>query len=472
MFVPRCIETFDAVYGILKAGGIFVPIDPNLSAGAVATLLHDCGIRHLITHQKKSRVLGKLVQKDTPLECMIGIKPDWEYPKSLRLFCWNDFANEGDSLPKVDLQPNDPAYIMYSSGSTGRPKGITHTHASGLSYSRLSIETYDVTPDDVIANHSPISFDMSTFGYFTSVLAQSTCVLIPEAHTKFPSSLAKLVEQERITIWYSVPLALIQLLLRTDLNSFDMTSIRWVKFGGEPFSPKHLKALMKAWPQARFSNVYGPAEVNQCTFYHVPRAYAERKDNTPIPIGKIWNDTRGLIVDQDDKIIENGRAGELLVCSPTMMQGYWARPERNETAFYQHRNGDGKTDTYYRTGDLVQRQADGNLMILGRKDRQVKVRGYRIELDEIENAIGSLAEIEEVGVYCIATDDDKEIHASVIPKDHTECDPEQIKSNLSDLLSPYAIPTKILLVDQLPRTVSGKIDRAQLSSAAEGSTQR
>lgn len=467
VFMPRCVETSEAVYGILKAGCIFVPIDSNLSAGGVATLVNDCGIRHLLTHQKKSYVLAKLVRKSTTLECLIGVSATFEVG-SIRVFPWNAFSNEDVLSQTGSMRPEDPAYIMYSSGSTGQPKGITHTHFSGLSYSQLSIETYNVTSADVIANHSPINFDMSTFGYFTSCLAGATTVLIPTAYTAFPSSLAKLIEDERITIWYSVPLALIQLLLRTSLDQYDLSTIRWVKFGGEPFPPKHLRALMRAWPHARFSNVYGPAEVNQCTFYHVPPTYAKDPNNLPIPIGEVWNETFGLILDQDDQIILNGKVGELLISSPTMMHGYWGRPERTNSSLWQLNEGDGKIRVYYKTGDLVKRTTDGNLMFIGRKDRQVKIRGYRIELDEIENAFNSLPDIEEAGVFCVVIGDTKEIRAAAILKDGAKTDSEQIKLLLSDQLSQYAIPASIQLVEKFPRTTSGKIDRNQLKKEAEG----
>ena len=146
--------------------------------------------------------------------------------------------------------------------------------------------------------------------------------MIPEAYTKIAASLAQLLEAQGVTIWYSVPLALIQLLQRGLIETRDLSRIRWVLFGGEPFPVKHLQELMRRWPQARFSNVYGPADVNQCT-------------DQPVPLGAVWQNTEGLILAPDDTPVAPGAEGELVICSPTMMHGYWGRPELNNHAFYR-----------------------------------------------------------------------------------------------------------------------------------------
>ena len=355
----------------------------------------------------------------------------------------------------------DLAYIMYTSGSTGVPKGLMHTHRSGLAYARLSATTYGVCAEDRLGNHSPLHFDMSTFEYLTGPLQGAASIIIPEDVTFFPQSLARLIESEALTFWYSVPLALIQLLEQTDIAERTISSLRWVLFGGEIFSPKYLRRLMRMWPQARFSNVYGPAEVNQCTFYHVPPIAPE--DDRPVPIGKVWPNADGLVVDEADETVPAGNPGELLVRAPTMMEGYWNRPELNARAFYDTEAAPGFRHRYYRTGDLVQAREDGELLFLGRKDRQVKVRGYRVELDEIESALARQAEVIEAAAFVVPkTEHEKGIVAAVLLQPDSGLTADALRLALAATLPTYAVPEYIVSRERLPRTTSGKTDRRAL----------
>jgi len=466
VFMPRCIETAVAVYGILKAGAVVVPMDPNLQAGATLQLARDCQIRHLISHPAKSRVIKKICCESSDLECVIGSNIESHQDESIRFLNWDAFQDLDQPKPASGvIRPEHPAYMMYSSGSTGKPKGITHSHFSGLSYARLSVETYNVDANDIIANHSPINFDMSTFGYFTSCVAGATTLIVPESQTKMPASLSQLIESERVTIWYSVPLALIQMYLHGNLKARDLSSLRWVKFGGEAFTPKYLKALMKLWPTARFSNVYGPAEVNQCTYFHVPEEYAADDSDEPLPIGRTWDETDGFVIDDSGSEVLPGEIGELVVASPTRMLGYWGRDELSEQSLF--RFSDHRSDkVFYRTGDLVIKRPDGNLMFMGRRDRQVKVRGYRVELDEVENALNSHPQVQEAAAFCIQGTDSREIRASVIVHQDADIDPSSLKLFLRDTLSPYSIPSRLVFVDGFPRTSSEKIDRVALARNA------
>lgn len=485
IFMPRELRSAVAVYGITKAGAAFVPIDPHVPAGGLRRLIDDCGIRVLVTARQQRKTLAKLAASRRSeggaldLETLIGLdaaelEPQTADPEPLRTLPWSAVDEEDpDSPPDVFMMEGDLAYLMYSSGSTGRPKGIVHTHRSGMAYARLSKHAYGVHAEDRIGNHSPLHFDMSTFGYFTAPLAGATTVLIPEAHTKLTASLSQLMEDERLTIWYSVPLALIQLRARGVLKSRDLTSLRWVLFGGEPFARQHLAALMARWPQARFSNVYGPAEVNQCTHYHVPPIERGSADASPVPIGRVWRNTEGLVLDAEDQEIDGaGEAGELVIRSPTMMRGYWARPELDAKAFYRRRAA-GFEQVFYRTGDLVRRQDDGELLFLGRMDRQVKVRGYRLELDEIERTLMSHDSVLEAGVVPMRDGGEASevtgLYAGVRARPEApELDLETLRAFLAEVLSWYAVPKNLEQLEDFPRTTSGKIDRRALQLRAEG----
>jgi len=456
--LPRCLESPVAVHGIMKAGAVFVPIDPWLPESAVVRLLADCGVRHLITHDVPWAL------SDSSLETIIGPEAvDGLIP----VLPWTTLdAFPADRCPDVRTTERDLAYIMYTSGSTGRPKGIMHTHRSGLSYAELSVHTYDVRSEDRIGNHSPLHFDMSTFGYFAGPLAGATTVLIPEEYTKLPASLSQLMEVERLTIWYSVPSPLVQLHTRGALERRDLTSLRWIKYGGEPFPMKHLKALMEHWPHARFSNVYGPAEVNQCTWYHLQQGDADDPQQ-PVPIGRVWEDTDGLVIDPDDEPITNELPGELVIRSATMMQGYWNQAELTEKSFYTHSDGTDGDRVYYRTGDLVRRRLDGNLVFLGRLDRQIKTRGHRVELDDVEAALVSCDHVVEAAAWPV---DDGEgsrlIAAGVILDAESELTVIEVMSAVRKCLPAYAVPSQIDVHRDFPRTATGKIDRRALAESS------
>ena len=173
--------------------------------------------------------------------------------------------------PKTQPIEQDLAYILYTSGSTGDPKGIMHTHRSALAFARWAADEYGLRPADRLSNHAPLHFDLSTFDLFAGALAGATTVIIPEAVTRFPASVSKLMQDERISVWYSVPFALTQMLLRGNIGARDLTDLRWLLFAGEVFPTKYLRQLMAALPHVRFSNLYGPTETNVCTYYHVER---------------------------------------------------------------------------------------------------------------------------------------------------------------------------------------------------------
>ena len=437
-----------AVYGIFKAGAAYVPLDPRVPKERLHHIIADAGITTLITTEAEKQLLESMDLSTAGITHLVGID---DFP-GVTSTGWPEIFDREKMLCLDTLSEDSLAYIMYTSGSTGTPKGLMHTHGSGHAYARLSGELYGLRPGDRMANHSALHFDMSLFEFFAGPLHGATTVLIPEDVMMFPSSLASLIETEKITVWYSVPGALTGLLLKGNIESRDLSALRLVAFAGEPFHPRYLKILMPLCPTATFSNVYGPAEVNQCT--HFTFSSAADLDDNAIPIGKVWDDTHALIVDEHDQPTDSG---ELLIASPTMMQGYWAREDLNEKAFYTAEDG----TRYYRTGDLVSTQIDGNMLFLGRRDRQVKSRGYRIELDEIEAALTADQSVEEAAVIARPAEDDSNLIIAIVCGN--QMDVRQLRQALAESLPWYAVPHEIVTTDQLPRNATGKIDRMKLS---------
>lgn len=458
IYLNRSLETAIAIYGILYLGAVYVPLDPKVPIKRTQYLIDDCDIKVLIANPTQRRSLKELIKIKSSLQSIIGINQEW----SVNTIPWEDVLTKNENFhPSYSILGKDLAYIMYTSGSTGNPKGIMHTHASGLAYARLTASLYEINESDIIANHAPIFFDISTLGYFTGPLVGATTVILTDAHTILPTSLSQLIEQEKITIWYSVPLALIQMLQHGVLEERNYQSLRHILYAGEACPPRYLRPLMNIFDKARFCNVYGPAEVNQCTYYFLDQVPV---GDEPIPIGQVWGDTDFLVIDENEKILSLGDTGELLIRSATMMQGYWKNDQRTKQSLFERKKENDIIDVFYRTGDLVYLDENSILHFLGRKDHQVKIRGYRVELSSVEVALISHPAVSEVAVFTKEKEGEpKKIEAAVIVNESKEeISYKELVVFLKAKLPHYAIPEQIYFVDTFPRTGSGKVKRSAL----------
>jgi amino acid adenylation domain-containing protein len=449
----KTIELPVAVFGILSAGAAYVPLDPSAPASRIESLLLDCGIRVLISEPNRLRILRQL---GAGLSAIIGLEEATDLP--CRCIAWKEVFARSADIPGVMADPDSLAYVIYTSGSTGAPKGIMHSHSSAMAFAEAAAVTYGLSGDDRLSNFPPLHFDQSIFDFFSGPLAGATTVLITEDVMRFPANLAELIERVRLTVWYSVPMPLTRMLLDGVLEGRDLSSVRWILYGGEVFPPKYLRELLRLFPSATISNVYGPAETNQCTFFNFSRP--DQVDEGGAPIGPPWKWAKVKVVDPDHVRGPAIEQGELLVHSPTMMSGYWGG--RFPEVFVDIEEC-GEVCRYYRTGDLVRVDDDGCLFFLGRRDRMIKSRGQRVELDEVESVLNGLDQVSEVAVFTSPGDDGSpQIHAALIPTDESVT-VRSITLSLQSLLPPAAIPVHIRLVESFPRTTSGKIDRKALS---------
>ncbi|MEM9743402.1 MAG: amino acid adenylation domain-containing protein [Pseudomonadota bacterium] len=451
---PPSLWQVVAVHGCLYCGAVFVPLDPRAPAHRLSAILEDAGVTVVYADPGVGAVLLDLAA--TPAAA-IGVA------EGAATCVTHAEVLERTERPPANGSEAAPAYLMFTSGSTGRPKGLLHTHASGYAYVERVLETYSIDASDRCANFAPLHFDIATLGYLAAPTAGALTQLFSDAEQLFPTRVAAVVEAQALTLWYSAPYALQQLLKRSDFRDRDMTSLRWVLFGGEVFPPGEVAELMRALPEARFSNVYGPAEVNQCTFFHLETPPSA---DEIIPLGQPWADTELALLDDHAEVVEGPGSGELLVSTPTMMDGYWRQPELNDRAFYTLGSPPRR---FYRTGDRVQRRRDGSYAFLGRMDRQVKIRGYRVEPDEIEaQALRFEAVLECAVVPATTPRGDAYLALFAQTRDSADsggpADPVQgLRQHLAARLPTYAVPKELhLSTEPLPRNSSDKLDRRVL----------
>jgi amino acid adenylation domain-containing protein len=457
----KSAEAFLAMHAVVQRGAIAVPLDPGASADYLTAVVAETGCTVVLTHAPCA-ASARALAKSAHVRAVIGISgPD--DGAGTTTFIGASEVDKFDVASPVRTDPDDAAYIITTSGSTGRPKGICHTHGSALAYVEFKLAAYDFTAADRFADIAPNHFDISTQAMWVTPFIGATNVVVREPYQMLPASLAALAATERISVWYSVPYLLAQLLTRGNLDSHDLSHLRWVLFGGEAVSPQMLASLMAKWPTARFSNVYGPAEVNACTIFHLPGAPTA---DAIIPIGRPVADTEVRLLDTEQPdLAEPVAKGEVWVRSSTMMAGYWQRPELTDVAIVR----DSEGQRWYRTGDLAHLNKADELVFTGRRDHQVKVRGHRVELEAIETALEDDPTIDHaVATVARRGDGHDVLIAGVVPTDHISLDQAAVLLRVAERLPGYAIPVSLYPLSlPLPVTGSGKIDRRAVRAQLE-----
>ena len=444
--LPKSIASLASIFGILKTGAAYVPVDSTAPAARNGYIFANCGVRCVISGNPPGTGLDHAGTGSEPL-C------DHALLTGVSLVRGAPSAVAGTSEV-----PDGLAYILYTSGSTGHPKGVMLTHANALAFVDWCSEVFAPHENDRFSSHAPFHFDLSILDIYVSLKHGARLVLIGEEAGKQPKELAALISREKISVWYSTPSILRLLLESKDAAHQDYSALRYVFFAGEVFPIKHLRALQALWPTPRYFNLYGPTETNVCTWYEAPCPLPDDRTQ-PVPIGKVCSGDRAVLMDETHRPVAGSAEGELYVTGPSVTSGYWNLPERNAIAFFN----DAAGVQWYRTGDIVRQDDDGNYIYISRRDRMIKRRGYRVELGEIEAALYRHESITEAAVIALPDQDGgPTVKAFINWLGEERPSIIKLKRFCIENLPAYMIPDRFSVQASLPKTSTDKIDYQRL----------
>lgn len=439
--LERSPEMIAALLGIWKSGAAYVPLDPSYPPERLAFMVRDAGLRLLLTDQESVQWLGHAVE---------AIRMDGD---------WLTLGDEEAANPAAVATPADLAYVMYTSGSTGQPKGAMILHSGLTNYVHWAIDAYGFRPAGQVPLHSSIAFDLTVTSLYPPLLVGGGIDLLPES-SGMQSLVAAVRRGSRYDVLKITP-AHLELLSR-QLRPAEMAAVsQAIVIGGENLAAESLRPWRCHAPATRLFNEYGPTEtVVGCCVHEVQDG---DPDNGSIPIGRPIANTRLHVLDADQHPVPAGVTGELYIGGAGVARGYFNRAQVTAERFLPDPFDGAPGACLYRTGDLVRARADGILEYLGREDSQVKIRGYRIELGEIEANLLVHANVRAAAV--LAREDaegERQLAAYVVPDPRGLLTAGELQDFLKQRLPDYMIPRQCVLLDALPLTENGKIDRSAL----------
>ena len=446
--LPKSIAALELILGALAAGACYVPINHRLPFSQ----------KNKIFAEVKPHLL--VVPPTTPRDAITVPGLRFAACGPAAGACIGELHALSGAMPAI-ASPGGLAAILYTSGSTGDPKGIMLSEGNLASFVDWAAETFRMTSADRVTSLAPFHFDLSIFDIFCTLGRGGTVFLVDDHTLMFPGAIRALVADAGISVWYSVPTALMRLQGRRAMQG--LSSLRLVLFAGEVFPVPVLRQLMADLPDATYVNLYGPTETNVCTWYRLPGSPGTDRD--VIPIGQPCEHLEVTLRDPLGDEVGCGETGEICVSGAGVMMGYWQQPTMTESARFG-----GRADSY-KTGDYGFRRPDGMLMLIGRHDQQVKVRGHRLELLALEATLSAHSKVRDAVAVTTSQAGVCELVAFVTAKD--EPSPATIlRAFIAERLGPYYMPDRIEWLQEMPLTANGKIDRAALRAHAQASTQR
>jgi amino acid adenylation domain-containing protein len=437
--IERSLEMVVALLAILKAGGAYVPLDPGYPQERLAFMLSDTQVSVLLTQKE---LVAKL---PTHTAFVICLDADW-----------NPIAQNKKENLSTSVTADNLAYVMYTSGSTGTPKGVSVIHRGVV---RLVKETNYVhlTAEEIILQLAPISFDASTFEIWGCLLNGGRLVICPP-HTPSLEELGQIIQQYQVTtLWLTA--GLFHLIVDEKIDA--LKSLRQLLAGGDVLSVPHVQKFLQTVENCQLINGYGPTENTTFTCCHPITAPLQL--GVSIPIGRPIANTQVYILDNNLQAVAIGEVGELYIGGDGLARGYLNRPDLTAEKFISYSFDHNLATRLYKTGDLARYLPDGNIEFLGRIDNQVKIRGFRIELGEIEREIAQHPDVREIVV--LARQDEtgeKLLTAYIVPHSNSRYTNSKLRSFLQQQLPNYMMPSAFVMLESLPLTANGKVDRHKL----------
>lgn len=450
VILPKSAQMILGFYGAQYAGRAYVPTDAAAPTARLQKIIRNLHPSAIVTNEAIREKLAVLELADTPIfliEALLQTPPD-------------DPAVDQAYQACTDA---DPIYVMYTSGSTGEPKGVTIAHRGVINFALWAKKTFRWSRETVIANQAPLYFDVSVMDVYGALACAGRLILTPEILFQFPLKLPEFLRDHRVTHIYWVPTVMIHIANSGALSDVALPALKTVAFAGEVMPNLQLNIWRKALPGRLFANLYGPTETDVCTCYIADRAFT---DSEPLPIGKPIDNMRVLILDAQGQPVPPGETGEICVAGSGVNIGYWNNPSVTAAAFVPDPDRPFLRTQLYRTGDLGYRNGYGEIMFIGRKDGQIKVRGNRIELGEIESAARL---VDGVSNVCALFDRTRQ---EIVLFVESEREQSQRKFNreLRKYIPAYMIPQKLVVMQSLPLNANRKINRTALAQYMEEQT--
>ncbi|MDR7008062.1 amino acid adenylation domain-containing protein [Paraburkholderia strydomiana] len=470
LFAHRSVAAYAGLLGVMKAGFAYVPLNPTLPAARIAAAVEQSAAPVLLVDRRCTALLDEVLMliDECPQIFFIDDEEDFsgmdDSPAGRRVA---DLPRLSDSLcidpcRAVERALNDHAYVLFTSGSTGAPKGVPISHANACAYVAAQLQLLGRLPDARYAQFCELSFDPSVHDMFVC-WANGACLYVPK--TVEPIYNAAFIREHAITHWNSVPsvAAFMRQLRKLTPNQF--ASLRVTCFGGEPLPVSLAQAWQQAAPQSRIFNLYGPTETTvACTAFEATPRFLADATHAVMPLGRALPGMELLIVDAALQPVAQGESGELLIGGPQVAAGYLRADEPNNCRFVTGRYAGLRSSHWYRSGDAAREVPQEGIVFQGRLDTQVKIRGNRIEIEEVEQVVQTSSRAALCAVIAWPVDEAGRAHGLLAFVTHTPVDVSQILHACRQRLPAYAVPQRVIALDAMPLNANGKIDRRALAA--------